>query len=200
MIDATIRFSIRHRALVIAASLALAVLGVWACWLTPVDAIPDLSENQVIVFTDWKGHGPREVEDQLTYPLALGLQGIRGVRVVRSSSDVGFSMISVIFEDAVDFEEARRRVAERLARTRAELPAGACRSSRPTRWPPGRSTGTRSRGAASTWVGFARSRTGTSARSSRRSPAWPRWRASAAIRSNTRSLSTREDCRHWNLA
>ena len=125
MIDATIRFSIRHRALVIAASLALAALGVWACWLTPVDAIPDLSENQVIVFTDWKGHGPREVEDQLTYPLALGLQGIRGVRVVRSSSDVGFSMISVIFEDAIDFEEARRRVAERLARTRAELPAGA---------------------------------------------------------------------------
>jgi Cu(I)/Ag(I) efflux system membrane protein CusA/SilA len=124
MIDAIISSSIRHRFLVIGASAALLILGVWACWLTPVDAIPDLSENQVIVFCDWKGHGPREVEDQLTYPLALGLQGIRGVRVVRSSSDVGFSMISVIFEDSVEFEEARRRVAERLARVRPQLPAG----------------------------------------------------------------------------
>ena len=87
MIDAIITFSIRRRVPVIAACCALAVLGVWAAWCTPVDAIPDLSENQVIVFTDWKGHGPREIEDQVTYPLALGLQGVSGVRVVRSSSD-----------------------------------------------------------------------------------------------------------------
>ena len=124
MIDAIITFSIRHRALVIAASLILAVLGLWAAWLTPVDAIPDLSENQVIVFADWKGHGPREVENQLTYPLALGLQGLRGVRVVRSSSDVGFATISVIFDDGVEFQEARRRVAERLARIGGDLPSG----------------------------------------------------------------------------
>ena len=108
----------------IAASLVLAVLGLWAAWLTPVDAIPDLSENQVIVFADWKGHGPREVENQLTYPLALGLQGLRGVRVVRSSSDVGFATISVIFDDGVEFQEGRRRVAERLARIGGDLPAG----------------------------------------------------------------------------
>ena len=68
MIDAIITFSIRNRALVIGASLALAALGAWAAWETPVDAIPDLSENQVIVFTEWKGHGPREIEDQVTYP------------------------------------------------------------------------------------------------------------------------------------
>ena len=116
MIDAIITFSIRNRALVIGASLALAALGAWAAWETPVDAIPDLSENQVIVFTEWKGHGPREIEDQVTYPLTLGLRGLRGVRVVRSSSDVGFSMISVIFDDGVDLAEGRRRVAERLAR------------------------------------------------------------------------------------
>src|SRR5271170_6891128 len=96
MIDAIITLSIRHRALVIAASLALAALGAWAAWETPVDAIPDLSENQVIVFTEWKGHGPREIDDQVSYPLSLGLRGLGGVRVVRSSSDIGFSMISVI--------------------------------------------------------------------------------------------------------
>ncbi len=125
MIDAIITFSIRHRAAVIVASLILAALGVWAAWDTPVDAIPDLSENQVIVFTEWKGHGPREIEDQVTYPTTLGLRGISGVRVVRSSSDVGFSMISVIFEDGVPIAEARRRVAERLAEVQGQLPAGA---------------------------------------------------------------------------
>ena len=125
MIDAIITFSIRNRALVIGVSLVLAALGVWAAWETPVDAIPDLSENQVIVFTIWKGHGPREIEDQLTFPLTLGLRGLRGVRVVRSSSDVGFSMISVIFDDGVDSAEARRRVGERLTHLQGELPAGA---------------------------------------------------------------------------
>ncbi len=125
MIDAIIIFSIRRRVYVIAACLALAVLGARAAWLTPVDAIPDLSENQVIVFTDWKGHSPREIEDQVTYPLSLGLQGVSGARVVRSSSDVGFSMISVIFEDGVKIEEARRRTAQRLERVQAQLPAGA---------------------------------------------------------------------------
>ncbi|HZW32918.1 MAG TPA: efflux RND transporter permease subunit [Isosphaeraceae bacterium] len=125
MIDAIITFSTRHRFLVIGASLVLAALGGWAAWDTPVDAIPDLSENQVIVFTEWKGHGPREIEDQVTYPMTLGLRGLRGVRVVRSSSDVGFSMISVIFEDGVPIVEARRRVAERMARLGGQLPQGA---------------------------------------------------------------------------
>ena len=74
MIARIIAFSIHHRGLVILASLALAVLGVLAIRETPVDAIPDLSEDGVIVFADWPGHGPREVEDQVTYPLALELQ------------------------------------------------------------------------------------------------------------------------------
>ena len=125
MIDAIITFSIRNRTLVIGASLVLAALGAWAAWETPVDAIPDLSENQVIVFTEWKGHGPREIEDQVTFPLTLGLRGLRGVRVVRSSSDVGFSMISVILRDDVNLGEGRRRVAERLARVQGQLPSGA---------------------------------------------------------------------------
>ena len=113
MIDAVITFSIRHRALVIGAGLVLAALGAWAARDTPVDAIPDLSENQLIVFTEWKGHGPREIEDQVTYPLSLGLRGLPGVRVVRSSSDVGFSMISVIFERQRRSRPGRRHVAER---------------------------------------------------------------------------------------
>ena len=125
MIDAIITFSIRNRALIIGASLVLAAMGTWAAWETPVDAIPDLSENQVIVFTEWKGHGPREIEDQVTFPLTLGLRGLRGVRVVRSSSDVGFSMISVILRDDVNLGEGRRRVAERLARIKGQLPSGA---------------------------------------------------------------------------
>src|SRR5215472_9314602 len=124
MIDVIITYSVHHRWGVILAGLVLAALGVWAAWDTPVDAIPDLSENQVLVFTDWGGHGPREIEDQVTYPVTLGLRGLAGVRVVRSSSDVGFSTISVIFGDEVSPGEARRRVAERVAGIRGGLPQG----------------------------------------------------------------------------
>jgi Cu(I)/Ag(I) efflux system membrane protein CusA/SilA len=125
MIDSIIQFSIRHRFVVISASVLIALLGVWSAWETPVDAIPDLSENQVLVFAEWQGHGPREIEDQVTYPLSLGLQGLRSVRVVRSTSEVGFALISVIYEDGVAIAEGRRRVAERLARVREQLPEGA---------------------------------------------------------------------------
>src|SRR5436190_8000841 len=99
MIDRILAFSVQHRRWVISAALVLALVSVLAVYHTPVDAIPDLSENQVIVFTEWAGHSPREIEDQVTYPLSLSLQGLSGVRVVRSSSDVNFSMINVIFED-----------------------------------------------------------------------------------------------------
>jgi Cu(I)/Ag(I) efflux system membrane protein CusA/SilA len=124
MIERVIDFSVRRRWVVILAAAALAVWGVRAAYRTPVDAIPDLSENQVLVFADWPGHGPREVEDQVTYPLALRLQGLAGVRVVRSSSDVGFSLISVIFEDGVGWEAARRHVGEALAGAGSDLPGG----------------------------------------------------------------------------
>src|SRR5713226_1307182 len=116
MIERVIEFSVRNRWLVILAGLVLALWGVYAVYHTPIDAIPDLSENQVIVFTEWMGHSPREIEDQITYPLSLDLQGLAGVRVLRSSSDFNFSMINVIFEDAVDFHTARQQVAGRLNR------------------------------------------------------------------------------------
>src|SRR5437667_6220321 len=124
MIERIIEFSIRNRTLVLLAGLLLALGGVYAVYHTPMDAIPDLSENQVIVFTEWRGHSPREIEDQVTYPLSLHLQGLPGVRVVRSSSDVNFAMIHVIFEDSVDYYFARQQVAARLERASSSLPPG----------------------------------------------------------------------------
>jgi len=86
----------------------------------PVDALPDISANQQIVFTDWPGRSPRDVEDQITYPLTTAILGIPGVRSVRSASMFGFSSIYVIFEDEIDFYWSRSRVLEKLA----SLPAG----------------------------------------------------------------------------
>src|SRR5215204_2987564 len=99
MIHRLIEFSLRNRGLIVVIYLGLAAAGWWAYLRTPIDAIPDLSDNQVIVFTDWTGHSPQEVEDQVTYPLAVNLQGLAGVRAVRSQSAFGFSMIYAIFED-----------------------------------------------------------------------------------------------------
>jgi Cu/Ag efflux pump CusA len=124
MIERVIEWSIRNRFLVIVLALALALAGVYAVFQTPMDAIPDLSENQVIVFADWMGRSPREIEDQVTYPLSRKLQGLAGVRAVRSSSEFNFSMITVIFDEGVDFYFARQRVTEKLDQASTFLPAG----------------------------------------------------------------------------
>src|SRR3989441_568594 len=124
MINWLIELSLRNRFLVIAFFLLIGGWGYWALLTTPIDAIPDLSDNQVIVFTDWPGRSPQEVEDQITYPLTVSLQGLPGVRVVRSSSAFGFSMINVIFEDNVDLYFARSRVLERLNLLAKSLPGG----------------------------------------------------------------------------
>src|SRR3954467_9502269 len=113
MIDRLIELSLRNRVLVVAVFLLLGGWGYWALLTTPIDAIPDLSDNQVIVFTDWPGRSPQEVEDQVTYPLTVNLQGLAGVRVVRSQSAFGFSMVNIIFEDSTDVYFARTRVLER---------------------------------------------------------------------------------------
>ena len=114
MIHRLIELSLKNRGLVIVLFIGLAAWGYWALIRTPIDAIPDLSDNQVIVFTDWAGRSPQEVEDQVTYPLVTSLQGLPGVRVVRANSAFGFSMINVIFEDDVELYWARTRVLERL--------------------------------------------------------------------------------------
>lgn len=124
MINRIIEFSMKNRWLILAIYAVLAVWGYWALLHTPIDAIPDLSENQVIVFTDWQGRSPQEVEDQITYPLTVNLQGLPHVRTVRSASAFGFSMVNVIFEDSVDIYFARTRVLERLSLAGSFLPAG----------------------------------------------------------------------------
>jgi Cu(I)/Ag(I) efflux system membrane protein CusA/SilA len=124
MIDRIIEFSLKNRFLVIAFYVLIAGWGYWALVRTPVDAIPDLSDNQVIVFSDWVGRSPQEVEDQVTYPLTTALQGLPGVRAVRGQSAFGFSMINVIFEDSVDLYWARTRVGERLTLASQQLPEG----------------------------------------------------------------------------
>ncbi len=124
MIHRLIEICLRNRGLVVVLYLGLAAWGFWALVHTPIDAIPDLSDNQVIVFTDWPGRSPQEVEDQVTYPLVTNLQGLAGVRVVRASSAFSFSMINVIFEDNVDLYWARTRVLERLNLVTKQLPEG----------------------------------------------------------------------------
>lgn len=124
MIEKLIEYSVRNRFLVMIVAAALTVWAVYAVAETPVDAVPDLSENQVIVFTDWMGRSPKEIEDQITYPLSLKLQGLAGVKSVRSSSEFNFSMITIIFEDNTDFYFARQRVLERLTLASTFLPEG----------------------------------------------------------------------------
>jgi Cu(I)/Ag(I) efflux system membrane protein CusA/SilA len=124
MIESIIEWSIRNRFLVILAAVLLGVAGVRAMLTMPVDAIPDLSENQVIVFTDWMGRSPQEIEDQITYPLSVNLQGLAGVKVVRSSSEFNFSMITIIFNDNTDYYFARQRVLEKLSIATTFLPPG----------------------------------------------------------------------------
>jgi copper/silver efflux system protein len=124
MINRIIEWSLHNRFLVICGALLLAGFGVRALYQTPVDAIPDLSENQVIVYADWMGRSPQEVEDQVTYPLSVNLQGLAGVKAVRAASMFGFSLITVVFDDKTDNYFARSRVLERLSSLGDVLPSG----------------------------------------------------------------------------
>src|SRR6202171_239695 len=124
MIDRLIELALRNKFLVVMLWIGIAGWGLWAMLRPPIDAIPDLSDNQVIVFTDWQGRSPQEVEDQITYPLTVNLQGLPGVRTVRSSSAFGFSMVNIIFEDSTDVYFARTRVLERLNLASTFLPPG----------------------------------------------------------------------------
>ena len=124
MIEGIIHWSLKNRFLVACAALLLIALGVRAIYLTPVDAIPDLTENQVLVYADFMGRSPQEVEDQVTFPLSTGLQGLAGVKEVRATSMFGFSLLTIIFEDKVDTYFARARVLERLNYLQGAMPEG----------------------------------------------------------------------------
>ncbi|MBT1074213.1 efflux RND transporter permease subunit [Geobacter grbiciae] len=137
MIERIIEYSARNRVIILMIFALIIAWGVWAVYKTPVDAIPDLSDNQVIVFTEYPGRSPQVVEDQVTYPLAVNLQGLPQVRAVRASSAFGFSMIYVIFEDKADIYWARTRVLERLNYAASLLPPNV----RPTLGPDGTGVG-----------------------------------------------------------
>jgi Cu(I)/Ag(I) efflux system membrane protein CusA/SilA len=125
MISSIISWSIRNRVLVVLASAAIVALGVWAMRSTPLDAIPDLSDVQVIVQTDYREQAPQIVEDQVTYPIASEMLKVPGARVVRGYSFFGLSLVYVIFEDGTDIYWARSRVLEYLNSIRSGLPTGA---------------------------------------------------------------------------
>jgi Cu(I)/Ag(I) efflux system membrane protein CusA/SilA len=124
MIEKIIEYSVRNRFILLFFFILLIGWGIWALYRTPVDAIPDLSENQVIVMTEWMGRSPKTIEDQITYPLSSNLQGLSKVKAVRGLSMFGLSMIYVIFEDGVDVYWARSRVLEKLNYAQSFMPQG----------------------------------------------------------------------------
>ncbi len=124
MIERIIDWSANNRFIVILLYILIAGAGIYTVVTMPVDAIPDLSENQVIVFTEWMGRSPEIVEQQITYPLSSALQGLPEVKAVRASSMFGMSFVFVIFNDGTDLAFARTRVVEKLALVKAALPAG----------------------------------------------------------------------------
>ena len=124
MIENLISFSLRNRILILLMSAGLFGWGYHSVQTSKIDAIPDLSENQVIVFTEWMGRSPQIIEDQITYPLVTNLQGMPQVKYVRANSMFGMSFVYVIFNDDTDVYWARERVLERLNYASRLLPDG----------------------------------------------------------------------------
>jgi len=124
MVSFIINWCLNNRFMVMLLTLVLGAAGYYSLINTPVDAIPDIGEKQVIVFVDWPGRSPQDVEDQVTYPLTISLQGTPQVKTIRSASGFGFSMVFVIFNDDADYYWARSRVLERLNVAMTKLPPG----------------------------------------------------------------------------
>lgn len=137
MVEKLVQISLRNRLFVLMAAVGLFAWGIYSVRNNPIDAIPDLSENQVIVFTEWMGRSPQLIEDQITYPLVSNLQGIPKVKNIRGASMFGMSFVYVIFEDKTDIYWARTRVLERLNFAQRLLPEGAT----PTLGPDGTGVG-----------------------------------------------------------
>jgi Cu(I)/Ag(I) efflux system membrane protein CusA/SilA len=125
LINRIIKTCLKNRFLVIAVFALIILLGFSSIKDTPVDAIPDIGELQVIVYADWPGRSPKDVEDQIIYPLTTGLMGTPGVKVVRSTSAFGFGLVNMIFKEGTDFYWARTRVLERLDFAKKGLPEDA---------------------------------------------------------------------------
>src|SRR3954471_16767266 len=125
MIAKVVRWSIANRFLVLLATLVLTAWGTWSLSRTPLDAIPDLSDVQVIVRTTYPGQAPQIVESQVTYPLTTTMLSVPGAKTVRGYSFFGDSFVYVLFEDGTDLYWARSRVLEYLNQAQSRLPAGA---------------------------------------------------------------------------
>ncbi|MDD0851743.1 CusA/CzcA family heavy metal efflux RND transporter [Halobacteriovorax sp. GB3] len=124
MIQKLIEYTIKNRVFVVIVFVFIALFSVYSLKTARIDAIPDIGENQQIVFTKWDGRSPKDVEEQVTYPLSILMQGIPGVKNIRGISAFGFSTIYVIFKDDVDFYWSRSRVLEKLTSAKEELPTG----------------------------------------------------------------------------
>lgn len=124
MIQNLIEGSIRNRVLVVMLFIIIALVSIFSLKTARIDAIPDIGDNQQIVFTQWSGRSPKDIEEQVTYPLSILLQGIPGVKNIRGMSAFGFSTIYIIFKEDVDFYWSRSRVLEKLATASASLPEG----------------------------------------------------------------------------
>src|SRR5260370_31478085 len=124
MVQKLIEFSLRNRLIVMLLAAGLVVWGIYNISLNPVAAIPDLSETQVIVITEWMGQSPQIMEDQVTYPLVSNLQGVPRVKNIRGTSMFGMSFVYIVFDDDVDIYWARTRVLERLNYAQRLLPQG----------------------------------------------------------------------------
>ncbi len=124
MLNKLIELSLKNRFIVIALTVFVVAWGGYTMKNMPIDAFPDLSENQVLVYADWMGRGPQEVQDQVTYPLETALRGLPRVKQIRSSSAFGFSMVTVIFEDGVEPYFARQVVNEKVQQAVPRLPKG----------------------------------------------------------------------------
>jgi Cu(I)/Ag(I) efflux system membrane protein CusA/SilA len=124
MIHKIIELSIKYRVLVVIAFVIIAFGSILAIKNARVDAIPDIGENQQIVFTEWSGRSPKDIEEQVTYPLSVLLQGIPGIDRVRGTSAFGFSIVYIIFKDDIDFYWSRSRVLEKLSTATSVLPKG----------------------------------------------------------------------------
>ncbi len=124
MINQLISLSLKNRYIVLLIAVALFAWGAYSVRENPIDAIPDLSDNQVIVFTEWQGRSPQIMEDQVTYPLVSNLQGIPKVKAIRATSMFGMSFVYIVFEDKADIYWARSRVLERLNYAQRLLPQG----------------------------------------------------------------------------
>ena len=124
MIKAAVNFCVRERLIVLIVTAAVVYYGWYSFRNIPIDAIPNVGENQVIVLTEWPGRSPKDIEDQITYPLSIALQSVAGAESVRGKSMFGFSFVQVTFADDIDFYWARSRVSEQLLTVGGSLPKG----------------------------------------------------------------------------